>query len=495
MPDAGDTLLQSIAARPDSAESYIEYAALLRSNGDPRGDLIDVQLELETARGARAKELIFAEEKLLTEHAAHFYGPLAELSTKHRGSFTWRRGFIRGLAVPPESWGSKGHTVPLPLDKLGPALDHPAMRLCRELWSKRWPKRLPSCVERLHLQQAVITERLLAASHLRELDLWTMVASPPLRHERLRVLGLQLKGPALDALASAELPELETLVLRGIGSDDGEPGHVQEVLARLPARKLFLGVQSKPRDGRSGWTDGDFAALAPIAERVEGLELHCPFFSANLPCPHLRRLKLELHSRTGAPVGELDFDVLPRARELYLHVRSHQVNHTALGESFVRSELAKHVRTLHIEASRPIGALGKAPLECLEELSVMPMGSMHLDVSHELFKEDAFPGLRTLTLRMPRQLSGVVESPVASRLETLSLYFDGEAGAKTWLEARNRFPKLRTLVARGTRQLSGAVRAALLDGDHDVVWAEHDRWAHAHWFTGAGDARGFAGIV
>lgn len=210
--------------------------------------------------------------------------------------------------------------------------------------------------------------------------------------------------------------------------------------------------------------------------------------------PNVRRLRLNVRSAGPTSSPEHDFDAAPLAPELHLQVKFRDVDHDAVGAALMGSELGKQLRSLHVEAGRPLGRLGTVALESLEELSVMPMGNVNLEVSDRLFQADGFPNVRTLSLAFPQQYSAVVESPLAGRVETLSIPLGHAGTVKAWLNIRERFPKLRTLVARGWRSLPAAMRGALLDDGYEVVWPEPEPWARNRYFGNPGGAPGFVGM-
>jgi len=73
---------------------------VLKKRGDVRGELADIQLALEDARGAACRALLLEEERLLRDHAEHLWGPLAKLGPQWPGLFLWRRGFLDSIASP-----------------------------------------------------------------------------------------------------------------------------------------------------------------------------------------------------------------------------------------------------------------------------------------------------------------------------------------------------------------------------------------------------------
>jgi len=100
----GPALLAAIYAEPDSDEARMIYADELQSRGDPRGELIALQLSNAAGTTERAREL-------LGLHRDRWLGPLAP----HVGDVTFARGFpavctIRnetGAAIPDDpAWST-----------------------------------------------------------------------------------------------------------------------------------------------------------------------------------------------------------------------------------------------------------------------------------------------------------------------------------------------------------------------------------------------------
>ncbi len=85
--DPGLALLHQIGSRPDDAESYLVYADLLLSRGDPRGELIVLQKEEIEAAGARRSDLRRAQFNLHSRHPEL----LAELAPLMETSISVRR--------------------------------------------------------------------------------------------------------------------------------------------------------------------------------------------------------------------------------------------------------------------------------------------------------------------------------------------------------------------------------------------------------------------
>ncbi len=86
-------LEQAIEADPYDTSAYSVLGDWLQGQGDPRGELIALQL---AGKDGEARALI-------RKHAAHLLGPLAAHQETHDGAgrpaFEWRYGFIHGLRL------------------------------------------------------------------------------------------------------------------------------------------------------------------------------------------------------------------------------------------------------------------------------------------------------------------------------------------------------------------------------------------------------------
>jgi uncharacterized protein (TIGR02996 family) len=94
--------LQAVLADPDDDGCRLVYADWLEERGDPRGELIRVQVELARlpAADARRPELQDRERRLLAQHQAAWAEPLRGLVRK----WTFRRGFIEQVTVEAEQF-------------------------------------------------------------------------------------------------------------------------------------------------------------------------------------------------------------------------------------------------------------------------------------------------------------------------------------------------------------------------------------------------------
>lgn len=100
-PVASDPRLEkAIFANPDSDDGFMVYADFLQEQGDVRGALAVIQAQLDTH--PEDKKLDNAQRKLLWEHRAHFYGPLASYRHPKKNAAihsTWRQGWMDCLTL------------------------------------------------------------------------------------------------------------------------------------------------------------------------------------------------------------------------------------------------------------------------------------------------------------------------------------------------------------------------------------------------------------
>jgi uncharacterized protein (TIGR02996 family) len=97
IPKGTPDLLVQILDDPDNLALKQVYADWLLERGDPRGELIRVQIEREHATGERAVELEKIEKRLLRKHQSSWVGiPV-------RG-MRWRHGFLYGVTMNQAAW-------------------------------------------------------------------------------------------------------------------------------------------------------------------------------------------------------------------------------------------------------------------------------------------------------------------------------------------------------------------------------------------------------
>lgn len=120
MTATADDLLDALVARPDDRELFGIYADALLLAGDPRGELVSVQIAREAADDVGLAE---RERELIVRDV----GPAldARLGGTPRKSYVWRRGFVDTLML--------DHHADEPFDVLPALAREPAARLLRRL--------------------------------------------------------------------------------------------------------------------------------------------------------------------------------------------------------------------------------------------------------------------------------------------------------------------------------------------------------------------------
>jgi len=106
-----EKLEKKICERPADLKRHQAYAAWLRENEDPRAELIDLQLALESSSLPRDKrfELESDQQELLDRHGREWLGEVAKFvllhpdepgySLKPGCNVWWRRGWVYGLQL------------------------------------------------------------------------------------------------------------------------------------------------------------------------------------------------------------------------------------------------------------------------------------------------------------------------------------------------------------------------------------------------------------
>ena len=168
---------------PDDLVRHAAYADMLIEDGDPRGDFIRMQLQLEDemlAEGVR-KEIEAQSAAILKQHEREWLGPLCHLVYPKKARpdsdglyISWRRGWIDSAIL-----------INVDFASISQLLDAPIARLLREITSSN---------------HRSVTRRIAGAA-------WTNLTT-------LRIDGPDNSPIAADALAANEfLPRLMHLVL------------------------------------------------------------------------------------------------------------------------------------------------------------------------------------------------------------------------------------------------------------------------------------------
>jgi uncharacterized protein (TIGR02996 family) len=136
MPTLREVLEQALAADPDDRAAHSAYADHLAEQGDPRGELIQVQIALEDEQvtGAQRRRLLKREAELLARHQREWLGDLADDFLGEAGATTERRrrgdaagiGFRRG-------WLDNLHLTSLSVEQARRLRELPVARLLRRL--------------------------------------------------------------------------------------------------------------------------------------------------------------------------------------------------------------------------------------------------------------------------------------------------------------------------------------------------------------------------
>jgi uncharacterized protein (TIGR02996 family) len=95
-------LLEQVLAEPDNLEVRRVYADALLERGDPRGEFIQVQLELAsaTAQDEQRELLARREQQLLKQHEKEWLGDLRQ----HILRWRWRCGFLHEITTSDSKW-------------------------------------------------------------------------------------------------------------------------------------------------------------------------------------------------------------------------------------------------------------------------------------------------------------------------------------------------------------------------------------------------------
>jgi uncharacterized protein (TIGR02996 family) len=235
-----EDLERMIRADPEAVEPYLVYADWLASHGDPRGELIAMQ-------HAQMSE---AAENLMRRRPDYFLGELATVTEATR--LEWRLGFIRSAVIaPPRDAGDPAHMTAVTVRRL---LGHHSSRFLRRLEIQRFEEgsdysetieamielglpattielalgrinasgapvgaklpRLGEVLRSASLERAIIRGGAYYQERALELN---GLSLPNARHLELRTD--QLQDEALEAIADAAWPKLETLVLAASGID------------------------------------------------------------------------------------------------------------------------------------------------------------------------------------------------------------------------------------------------------------------------------------
>ena len=136
MPTLRKVLEQALAADPDDRAAHAAYADHLAELGDPRGELIQVQIALEDeqATGAARRRLLKREAELLARHQREWLGDLAADFLGDPGAATerLRRGAAAGVGFR-RGWLDNLHLTTVSVEQARRLRELPVARLLRRL--------------------------------------------------------------------------------------------------------------------------------------------------------------------------------------------------------------------------------------------------------------------------------------------------------------------------------------------------------------------------
>lgn len=289
--ERADALEARIVDDPEDSEAWMVYGDLLQRRGDPRGELVALQIAAEAERAANPRARGAAQVavgRYFATHAPALLGSLAKHVKDVRdpavAPFLWRSGFIHRAEL--AALGDPGAIV----DEL---LQHPSGRLLVELAFKADDR-----AEAVEVLDAIAR---MAPPALRELDLfaradladlgnvWAKI--PRLRRlyltarsfelgdlrlpdvQRARFFALALSPRCMDSIATAPWPVLERLELRlgnRYNTESAAFEHVRPLLERADMPALtHLKIRGAPFAGAILRT----LAQSPLARQLLVLDL------------------------------------------------------------------------------------------------------------------------------------------------------------------------------------------------------------------------------
>jgi uncharacterized protein (TIGR02996 family) len=275
----------AIADEPELAESYVPYADWLQSRGDPRGELISMQIAAETDESIAARA-----ERWIKKH--DLLGALAKHRKNARAGaelVTWRFGFIHRANV-----NALDHAKVVEL--LEQVLTHASGRLLVELRlilpsENAQPvvdvlaRHAPASLRRIKMSQARPSRARVDLSalwarvpKLRQLDLncrIRAIGAIDLQHlEQLRIGDQAFSTDAMTDLSRARWPALQRIDIDLVGGlrrpgDDTTVAVLLEMLGRPELVVKHLSASSADLDE----SFVEALAACPLAATLETLDL------------------------------------------------------------------------------------------------------------------------------------------------------------------------------------------------------------------------------
>ena len=420
----------AIVEDPEAEGPYVVYADWLQGQGDPRGELIAVQLALETARGPRWGELRRRELQILREHAGALLGPAAAWPSDR---YDWRRGFVDRLHGGLD--GADAHV-----------LAQPSLALVRAVAGVRLPAGPSSpLLAELGVQHHSLAA-VLARDQLRHVALSGVPnvhgAPEPALVERSGLVSLAATGVALMRLRACAFPALERVWTSWRGTDDRAQTDLLAFVAQTPRAEVAITLDSETEIGV-------LRQHREAARRITALQILTSSGQRLLPLgnhfPSLRRLEL-IHDR---PFSRLHIDMMLPSGNQLAHLAIGTLNQwTARMLAFLPFTATFESLRLAVANAADLAGLGSGVFSSLRVLD--------LGFPPELTGAD----LRLLGPAMPHleevvvaadQLRAYAESPLAARVRVLTF--------------RDRKLRLRTDHATQLRRLTALERVRVA-GDH-----------------------------
>src|SRR5688572_1419318 len=105
--------VQEVRARPHEDTPRLIFADYLEEAGDPRGELIRVQVQLARLDPGdpERRSLEIREDELLREHAEEWVGPLRELGAEGVSARCFQRGLIERVRIKAAAFLKNGEAL------------------------------------------------------------------------------------------------------------------------------------------------------------------------------------------------------------------------------------------------------------------------------------------------------------------------------------------------------------------------------------------------
>jgi uncharacterized protein (TIGR02996 family) len=437
-----------LLSSPERMESYQIYGDWLQQQGDPRGDLVALQVAQRHARGPALAALIVQQRALLKKHSKYFFGPVNRFQAARLTDIDWFCGFVDEMRG-----GFSGQL-----------LGHPSAQFVRRLGGVAVEEVIPPALTHLRTDQVDVSN-LSAAPTLR----WLTASGDPIHlgdkpFEQLEHLHVD-PHPGLQP---ALFPALKTLSVGRIRP--GEAESALSAVARFRDVELSLAL-----DGYHG--EAHFPGLPSVSERVTRLALRGMGIGqlhsiAPVGWPAVQELEVFGISRGARDAMFQSLPALPALQMLRLMYPSNLVS---VFRGLAHSEVAQQIRTLHV------GIKGPGPGRALVEVPYSRVEALHLNFdriagpnyhkSERLFDSGSFPALRRLHLDPPWHLPTLAQSGLAGQLETVEVHIEKDREADQVIQALPRMTALKSLVLGGCRKISDDRLTTLLSTPLDVTFA------------------------